>query len=286
MMKQCSEYIVMMNMYLDDMLSEELRAELFEHLEQCDGCRRRFDALEKMLSVRGELEQEPPEELHKSIMKYVAADGRVRSKKAVLKKIYMIAAVAAVMVLTLSGTLSKLNRTYLFMPKGASEADQAALENSGGGLYSAMAPPAVGAVQDSHVETDYGYEVNVESEPGDGADLNETKTQSGFEDRAADSGKDEQQRLFTLPRLQTTERYAGYCIATGSGSVVDIFGSENVIEYPELGETYVIIPNDAESLEAAERELEAAGFVLQRNLENVPTADENAENYLLVIFLE
>ncbi len=89
----CKKYDLMIDDYIDGLLSDKERDELEEHLSKCEECRRslRFSiALRQMIRVSAE---EPPENMHQKIMGSVGKE--MRSKKREKAKIFRLGAVAA-----------------------------------------------------------------------------------------------------------------------------------------------------------------------------------------------
>jgi len=70
-MRSCEEIEILMNLYLDDMLTSEERQTLEKHLEECSDCRAKLEELVAVKSVLGEMMEEPPANLHEQIMAFV-----------------------------------------------------------------------------------------------------------------------------------------------------------------------------------------------------------------------
>ncbi len=89
----CKKYDLMIDDYIDGLLSDKEREELEAHLAQCEECRRtlRFSiALRQMIRVSAE---EPSEDMHKKIMESVGKN--TKNKKRGKAKIFRLGAVAA-----------------------------------------------------------------------------------------------------------------------------------------------------------------------------------------------
>jgi anti-sigma factor RsiW len=60
---QCVEFVELMTAYLDDALSDDLRARIDAHLETCPGCPNAIDQLRTVVNLTGELTESDVEEL-------------------------------------------------------------------------------------------------------------------------------------------------------------------------------------------------------------------------------
>jgi len=70
-MRSCEEIEILINLYLDDMLTSEEQQVLTKHLENCSVCRARLEELCVMKTALSNLEEPVPAELHQRIMTYV-----------------------------------------------------------------------------------------------------------------------------------------------------------------------------------------------------------------------
>ena len=73
-MKSCNEYELLINLYLDDMLSPLEEQELKTHLRNCSHCRELYRQLNSIKTALGTLEEPAPAELHQRILSYVEAN--------------------------------------------------------------------------------------------------------------------------------------------------------------------------------------------------------------------
>ena len=64
----CTEYLEMMNAFMDGELDEESRAELSEHLRYCPGCFNASLAYKSINEAIADGETEPPDALLPSVM--------------------------------------------------------------------------------------------------------------------------------------------------------------------------------------------------------------------------
>lgn len=125
-MNCCKEYAQTISEYLDGALGENERAQLLEHLENCEGCRAYLAELAAMHDALAETgEVELPAGFHESVMAKVHA--KARAKKLSVWKRY--AAVAACAAIVFAGALR-------LMPDFA--AKSAAPEAAAGGADMAM----------------------------------------------------------------------------------------------------------------------------------------------------
>ena len=154
-MNCCKEYAQTISEYLDGALGENERAQLLEHLENCEGCRAYLAELAAMHDALAETgEVELPAGFHESVMAKVHA--KARAKKLSVWKRY--AAVAACAAIVFAGALR-------LMPDFA--AKSAAPEAAAGGADMAMqvaesaaeAPAAaeVGGARALEDAKEYGY---------------------------------------------------------------------------------------------------------------------------------
>ena len=70
-MRSCEEIEILINLYLDDMLTSEEQQVLEAHLETCPACRAKMEELCTVKSALGQLEEPVPAELHERILTYV-----------------------------------------------------------------------------------------------------------------------------------------------------------------------------------------------------------------------
>lgn len=108
-MKSCEEYLPLLSLAVDGMLTKEEEAELSQHLLGCEHCRGVKAQYEAMSKAFSELSVTPPEALHSRVMEAVkkdAATRRARGKKRLLS--YMAAAAACFVVVGL-GLSSRLS---------------------------------------------------------------------------------------------------------------------------------------------------------------------------------
>ena len=159
-MNCCKEYAQTISEYLDGALGENERAQLLEHLENCEGCRAYLAELAAMHDALAETgEVELPAGFHESVMAKVHA--KARAKKLSVWKRY--AAVAACAAIVFAGALR-------LMPDFA--AKSAAPEAAAGGADMAMqvaesaaeAPAAaeVGGARALEDAKEYGYMAETE----------------------------------------------------------------------------------------------------------------------------
>lgn len=159
-MNCCKEYAQTISEYLDGALGENERAQLLEHLENCEGCRAYLAELAAMHDALVETgEVELPVGFHESVMAKVHA--KARAKKLSVWKRY--AAVAACAAIVFAGALR-------LMPDFA--AKSAAPEAAAGGADMAMqvaesaaeAPAAaeVGGARALEDAKKYGYMAETE----------------------------------------------------------------------------------------------------------------------------
>lgn len=95
-MNCCKEYAQTISEYLDGALGENERAQLLEHLENCEGCRAYLAELAAMHDALAETgEVELPAGFHESVMAKVHAKARAK-KLSVWKRYAAVAACAAI----------------------------------------------------------------------------------------------------------------------------------------------------------------------------------------------
>jgi len=287
-MTPCDEYIIKMNQYLDGELPDREVADLFRHVEQCSSCHRRFESLRIISAQMQELEEYPPEDLHSRIMAGIKKDQSSRRRRKMVRTAGTVAACALIAVALFSGMLPGIVPEIAFdsaengsAPRAAENMNMAPAPES---AYAASqqkadtaAESAEDTVQDSEAEepAQSGQLFpNSMLSPGTEPDPDEENTAAGAE------------QVFILPQLQTSEGFAAYCIATGTGALPEIFEPGAVIEYPDYGETYIFVENDGAAFTAARDALETAGFTVWEQVENLPETDPAADRCLIVIFAQ
>ena len=70
-MRSCEEIEILINLYLDDMLTSEEQQVLKAHLEVCPDCRAKMEELCTVKNVLAQMEEPAPAELHDHILTYV-----------------------------------------------------------------------------------------------------------------------------------------------------------------------------------------------------------------------
>ena len=116
-MTGCEKYIQQMNRYLDGDLPASQISDLLEHLESCPSCRNRFDALKIIAFEMRHMQKQPPASLHEHIMGAVRRTPQKRSQS-YLRAFGMLAACAALLVLTLQQGFFRTMGDYLFPQDG------------------------------------------------------------------------------------------------------------------------------------------------------------------------
>ena len=137
-MKTCEDFELLINLSLDEMLSEEEQRELRAHLQTCARCRETYRQLCGMKAALAELEEPVPEDLHARIMDAVAEEAAPKVRKFPMKRV--VRAVAAVAACAAIGVVA-----LRFAPS----MDLAAPEN---GMDSDIETAAPGAVYDAAPE--------------------------------------------------------------------------------------------------------------------------------------
>ena len=165
-MTGCEKYIQQMNRYLDGDLPASQISDLLEHLESCPSCRNRFDALKIIAFEMRHMQKQPPASLHEHIMGAVRRTPQKRSQS-YLRAFGMLAACAALLVLTLQQGFFRTMGDYLFPQDGV---------YSGGTMADTTGQAAKGSTQDS---------LNQESNPETETDL---QTPADAQDQAGDTG--------------------------------------------------------------------------------------------------
>lgn len=178
-MTGCEKYIQQMNRYLDGDLPASQISDLLEHLESCPSCRNRFDALKIIAFEMRHMQKQPPASLHEHIMGAVRRTPQKRSQS-YLRAFGMLAACAALLVLTLQQGFFRTMGDYLFPQDGV---------YSGGTMADTTGQAAKGSTQDS-----LDQENNLEDEtdpqaPADASDQTEDAADASEYDTAAKSNE-------------------------------------------------------------------------------------------------
>jgi|GEM_PF-3745271 hypothetical protein len=105
----CTEYLEMMNAFMDGELDEESRAELSEHLRYCPGCFNASLAYKSINEAIADGETEPPDALLPSVMNRISAHKK-RLAVRPLKTIGALAAVIVFVIVTAIAAPQLLNR--------------------------------------------------------------------------------------------------------------------------------------------------------------------------------
>lgn len=271
-MKDCAEYIIKMNQYLDGELPVDELSDLLRHLDECPECRRHFESLKVITFETRHLRAETPKGLHESIMQAVDREKPVRRRR-VVARLTALAACGA-LLLVLSNSVTPFLRNVSLFGDTASSDGAAVQEAAAGG---SSAEPE---------EKQNGLRAITGMIAVPGLESDDEGTEQTQPEEPAEGGADETggQPVFTVPKLSVSERVAYYVIATGSKSPAELFPVESVLLETELGETYILLPGTEQAREDACRTLEEAGYTLHENLENLPETDPEAENGLVVVF--
>ena len=105
----CTEYLEMMNAFMDGELDEESRAELSEHLRYCLGCFNASLAYKSINEAIADGETDPPDALLPSVMNRISAHKK-RLAVRPLKTIGALAAVIVFVIVTAIAAPQLLNR--------------------------------------------------------------------------------------------------------------------------------------------------------------------------------
>lgn len=152
-MRSCEEIEILINLYLDNMLTSEERQTLEKHLEECSDCRTKFEELVVMKSALSEMMEEIPVNLHAQIMAYV--DNNTRKEKPVIpfyrKKWYRALTAAAACVLLAVVAVQFMPRPEFAVPGNAQ--NTTAMDSTAAAPSAApeAAPPTESAPEEHYV---------------------------------------------------------------------------------------------------------------------------------------
>lgn len=146
-MRSCEEIEILINLYLDDMLTSEEQQALKAHLEVCPNCRAKMEELCTVKNVLAQMEEPAPAELHDRILTYV--EEQTKNDRKVIpfgrKRWYRaLAGVAACAVIAV--TAARFMPSLQFVSNGSKES----IMQAGNTAAAPAAPSAAsGTVQDS-----------------------------------------------------------------------------------------------------------------------------------------
>ena len=146
-MRSCEEIEILINLYLDDMLTSEEQQVLKAHLEVCPDCRAKMEELCTVKNVLAQMEEPAPAELHDHILTYV--EEQTKNDRKVIpfgrKRWYRaLAGVAACAVIAV--TAARFMPSLQFMSNGRKES----IMQAGNTAAAPVAPSvASGTMQDS-----------------------------------------------------------------------------------------------------------------------------------------
>jgi len=303
-LKECYEYTVKMNMYLDGELPVNQIPALLRHIESCPRCQARFEALKVVAFETRSLSITPPDHLHSSIMEHIKKNTGQRKRKRIINiRPLALAACAAVLIL-FSGTLARLNNVYLF-GRGKSES----VKSESLRMYSA---DSSGAGQAGNTQED-----GQAADPEKGSDTAGAKSSARPGSAQAESGTgsttggsaggrtegalipdknmsaqneqtEEQKGKTLLLEAVMPEGYAFYRIWEGQGQMPEILQSESKVSYDDSGITVIYLKNDKTTWGNVEDALIEASYkpIGDRFGGTYPQADSAAAQGLLILVSE
>lgn len=291
MSKTCQETIELMNLYLDGRLSGGQYQELAKHLEGCEHCRKRMNYLRVITSELRQDRPAVPDDLHSSIMNYIAkANAPAEPRRFPLKKLQKaLALCAAALVLVLVtpvaiGSLQGENGSHNVSQTDNGGFDYASWFKS---LFRNITQSLSGSKEEDLLSNDGESD---SASNGTGSDQDQTNSSdsiSGSDQTSGSGSSGKTENAYTVPALHTRERFANYIVATGT--VVDLqlyFDLSSVAVYPEDGSVYVYLSNNAGSSTQVYHCIRNMGLTLQLSPQGLPETDANAPEILFVIFPE
>ncbi len=275
MSKTCQEIIELMNLYLDGRLSGGQYQELAKHLAECEHCSKRMKYLRVISSEVRADRPAMPNDLHNSIMSYIAKANQPAPERKVFsfaKWKKPLAICAAVLVLVIVAPVA----WTLSNPVDATIPNQATAGNWFSQLIQSLNPFDKG---------DADEDAGSDADKPDGSNQGDDGTSATDPGQSGFGEGDKSQAAYTVPALKTNERFANYIVATGT--VLDIsthFDLRSVQVNPEDGSIYVYLSNDAGSLAQVYTSIRHMGLTLQLNVRGLPEMDEAAPEILFLIF--
>ena len=101
-MPDCGDFYPLIDAYVDDMLGEEDKKTLKEHLETCEQCRAILQMTQMMQQVTPYLEEDPPDELTDRILRATVHEKKRKFPIAWMRPFTLTAAVAAIALMIYS----------------------------------------------------------------------------------------------------------------------------------------------------------------------------------------
>ncbi len=279
-MNNCQDYFVYMNQYLDGELPPQETEELLRHLEICEGCRRRFEALRRMVEETRALSADPPADLHAAIMAGVRREraprrGLIRlGGRTGRRALVRIGGLAACLVLL--AALFDVASPWLGRTGGDDTAsDEAAAPEAA--LFDAA--PGEGAEASRSVQS---YAQPAPDGAANGILAPESGDMTG--DAATDgSAPGYDHAPLAVDGLEEAGPSAFYVVAVGTGDLSAVFGGDVPVE-ERTDRICVQIENTENARDEAEQALIEAGFTVCDNVEGLPEIDENAQTGLVIVY--
>lgn len=206
-MNDCSYYEEQISAYLDEMLAEEEEKALKAHLEACSRCGALLDELRNLSGALQSLQQEPPADFAKEIVRRAAAAGR---RRAMIRSFTATAAMLIVVLLG-AGSIRLLNWGALHSGTAVSAlpVEPSANVNAEQVTPTPSAKPTAGDKASVHEKTDSGSKAN--------AGRKAPKTDSGSQKSAAPTASAPKG---TAPATEGKEKSAvSDTLLTESGSI-------------------------------------------------------------------
>ncbi len=283
-MKNCEDYIILMNMVIDGEAGDDEQNELLNHIESCESCKIRFQqylsAAEEMRALSEEIN--PPEELHSVIMNAVRQPARtVRRRPVIYRYIGPIAACAAMLTLAVAAiSWPQLGRVGGGAPPGttiAASYDIAATWQQ----YETEDSPEMGIGQFEEEGT-----TGISQNDGD-ATLKSNMSMAQLKPNTESlidniSGLNISDKLYEIKDIGSLNGYAAYYVAVGEGEL-PAYALELAANVQIEANNCLVLENNSETVAEVLSGLSAAGYLIQRNISNLP--EESADSTECVILI-
>ena len=283
---------------VDGTLTDSEREKLEAHLAECPSCAALKRDLEEMRALFA-CEEEPPVDLHDSIMQRVREEEKKRFVQPVkpmrrLPVLSMVAAAAAVVLVVLGGGLGGVfGMVNMGGGSSGSNSSAASADAAEAAMNEAVADAASDAGLDAGVADGTAKQQIVDEDTAGEVDPAEQA-----DDRSTIAGRDasepETAESAAAPGAVTvyTAEHVGVPEKLQGASVAHCYVAYGAGELPELGgtlaaqdgnTTYILLDNSMEVIQNTFKTLEDAGYAVQA--EDAPglTIDSKADSWLLIV---
>jgi|GEM_PF-5808815 len=291
-MYDCEKCIEKMGVYIDGELEAAETADFESHVAQCSECAGMLETMKILMLETSALMEEPPNSLHAGIMAEIHKEKDVSPPRKRFKYPFtLIAAVAALVILAVSGTFGDIDKIYLFkdMAGSANNASGASAETAAMAEMAPQSAQMMFEVRSAPENANAGGSLpedelseNTQSMPEESIKI-ETTALSAKNVEETDGSVDTDMASFVDQISDDCDKTFAWCqvVTAEDIDVPEYFDIYKQVHFSE-SLTYIVVPSD----EDARAKIRYAILKSGVNAEQIPGNDIQSENALVMFIKE